>query len=217
MATSNFKLNSNTKNIYAYCMMRDYINDLKARREDDGEEYDPDAPIDETDYYFWFQDEAEYIESRVFDDLCEKFGKLNVWRPNDDRRANDREAAILCAIETTIDFAGYGWPVQVQVTTRPGYYDGGQLDIELRKICWDECYDNDDRPDDSLLRYLLINERGMNEGMATILAPKLQKRLDAAVRDLTEQVDEVLANCASHKLGVTERFSNGETWFDEVA
>jgi len=199
MATGNFKSNCNTKNIYAYCVMEDYVESLKERLQDEGQTFDEDAPIDYDDLNFWRETESDYIETYLSEELEARFGDLNVWTPCD-RRAEDREASILRTVSRDFTFAGHTYSVYVNVTTRPGYYDGMQLDMEPSE------------PEDA---YYLLRELRyeFNEGLAVMLSNKLEKRLAKEIEILTDQVDEVLAKVCSHKLRTTARFSNGETFY----
>lgn len=197
MSAPNFSLNHNTRDIYAFCLYQDYYK------------YDTEAGYEPTDegYSAWSEYETETWEDVIIRKLTEKFGGNNTWKPTDRPR---RDANLLAAVESYVDFAGESWPVSVNILQIPGRYDGWTVDFELRQVNgWDDIPEAYDLERD--LRYCV------NDGLARALAPKLLKRLKDELVRLTDQVDDVLRGCATHVLGCTALFSNGEAFYREVA
>lgn len=197
MSAPNFNCCPNTKKIYAFCMSEDYDRYCEDDREQMADDPDYDGPICAE---FWYDDEKDYYMQWLHEELQTTFGdRVGTFHG---------EAMDGCAITTIrvpFTFAGTEWPVEVALRLHAGYYDGFTIDWDLTKALnyYSDIFPDEQDCIDELTADTWHYDRcipsNINAGLAKILAPKMIKRLQAALDDTTDKIDAVLDKIAPHK------------------
>lgn len=125
------------------------------------------------------------------------------------------DASLFEVVSITNEIAGIPISVDIEILMRSGYYEGANLDYEIKYSV-----DNDEIDDLSEAFQAFYDvatwDYDMNKGLAKIQAKNAAKRLEAMSNELVENVEKILKENCTHVLQVSERFSNGETWYSEV-
>ena len=157
--------------------------------------------------------ENEWDYSDLNDNLLYEFKKVDgfsTYTKSDPHELRSYPSQSICSVERSFNFKDFSLDVVVTPVIRSAYYDGCNLDWHVwYGINGDECeidefengigY-NTSLPDNEIKAYALLAER------------KAETLLNEIVCDV-EKVFEMY----SDKLGVTARFSNGETMYHKVA
>ena len=129
---------------------------------------------------------------------------------------NYYEDATLFEVVSITDYiAGIPLSVDIELLMRSGYYEGANLDYEIRYYV--DIIEFDDISEAWQAYFdVAIWDFDMNKGLATIQAKNAVKRLENISVELVENVEKILKDNCTHVLQVSARFSNGETWYSEV-
>lgn len=177
--TGNF-YNKNATHIFAFGMNTE-------DNEDDGEDNEDDGEYNSDQHQIDYEDQISYI----IEELSKIPGFIEGEYDFDDNR--NFSGRSLGAVSVNISNKN-DTSVQIICIARSGYYEGANLDWEL-KFTGPDGYDIDS-PDD-------IPQRSY--------ATKLQRAADALVK----KVEKVYARCTT-PYGVSARFSNGETIYHKI-
>lgn len=173
-----------------------------------------------------------YMESWEYDEMMDNIAD-NVGWERINGCDNDRNycGSYVCENVETLNF-GKSTPSFLETTLtatiimRSGYYSGVNLDYEIKvedcggyDACLSEGYEN--MVDAMMENYRYMAERyaeadGWNFGLFVMQRNNIKKWLEKAIDDMIEKCETICKeNCQDH-LGVSARFSNGETWYHKV-
>lgn len=190
MATANF-YNKNASNIYAILQENEY----------DGSIYDD-------------------VKDNISNDLEAYAKNSEAYTKNSEAysvHSNNyyEDASLIEVVSITDDIAGIPLFIDIEILMRSGYYTGANLDYEIKYSVGN--VEIDDLSEAFETFYDVATwDYGMNKGLAKIQAKNAAKRLEAMSNELVENVEKILKENCTHILQVSERFSNGETWYSEV-
>lgn len=192
MGTSNFH-NVNAKKIYA-CMTNDEENDYQNYDYEDLREdvYNMMEEYQECDFHANSDNQRSMHELRSF---CSHYIGSFV---------SARYIRDICDIE-----------VQINAFSRCGYYDGINLDYEIKVFI------NGYEQDEQWKKYFSYVEvydqmEYPNKGLAKIIYRKIEKWIDFEIIRMTNNLEQIFESVCENKLEVYARFSNGETWYNEA-
>ena len=190
MATGNF-YNKNAKNIYAILQENEYddfiYKDVKYNISNDLEAYAKNSEA------YTKNSEAYSVHSNNYYE----------------------DASLIEVVSITDDIAGIPLFIDIEILMRSGYYTGANLDYEIKYSVGN--VEIDDLSEAFQAFYDIATwDYDMNKGLAKIQAKNAAKRLEAMSNELVENVEKILKENCTHILQVSERFSNGETWYSEV-
>lgn len=205
MGTWNFSGDHNTPHKAVFCMWEDH----DAYKEEMRQEYDEETlenmmgMDDQFGYSDWYDSEKEYYMEMLADDLKEAFGhKIDV-----DGKARDGQK--VCTIEGGFYFAGIYFPFSVGIFLESGYYEGFALDWKITSLFDSEYYDElPDKPED-IIHHLTEwpcwnwhDSYRTPPGLAKMLAPKLLKRQQKELKQITDKLDKILMDLAPHNMEI---------------
>lgn len=232
MGTNNFASPSNAKNYYVVLTNReeevkicpecgakhaDWEFDLKDINF--CQECEADLTEVETETEYIAPDDFEYedLKSNVLHDI-KAIGGYDSNMSFNDRNYN---RVALGELSKSKVYADVEVEVKVTAIVQSAYYEGATLDY-LIHVCiegddWDystgSYYDND--MTDILDEIGEIQSyRGLNNGMVSIIRPKVESFLEATIDTLSEQMDNLLQQYSEHKLNKVGQFSNGEAVYE---
>lgn len=192
MGTSNFH-KVNAKKVYA-CMMNEGENNYTSLDYKDFREniYHLMEDYQECDYHTDSDSQRSMHELRSF--YSHYIGSF----------VSSRYIRDICDIE-----------VQINAFSRCGYYDGINLDYEIKVFI------NGYEQDEQWKKYFSYVEvydqmEHPNKGLAKIIYRKVEKWVDSEITRMTNNLEQIFESVCEHKLEVFARFSNGETWYNEA-
>ena len=125
------------------------------------------------------------------------------------------DAVLIEVVSLTDEVAGVPLSVDIDIVMRSGYYEGANLDYEIRYHA--DNVEFDDLSEAFQAYYDAATwDFDMSKGFATIQAKNASKRLEAMSEELVENVEKILKENCTNILQVSARFSNGETLYNEV-
>lgn len=167
-------------------------------------------------FVFGIQDkDPENYDPFLYDDEVSNINNTAAARGywiNEERRAGRGDAVYFAEKDLNITFAGLEFCVTVRLFRTPGYYEGGSLDYDF-KIDSDEI--DGDEIDENFAFSLL--EYDFNIGFCRMQSKNLCKRLEAAIRELSEDVEKLYNDVCQYKLNLIGRASNGETFYNIIS
>lgn len=148
--------------------------------------------LEDYDPYFW-EDYKKYISDLLYSDHGFNMSGKTSWRDTTALAGKWYEAS------------EYG-EVFVSIVLRHGYYEGGCLDYE---IYYDGC------------EYEVSDVDAIADEIAECVEDKrstkrVRRQALAAIEAAIEEAEKICATYCTDALAVTERFSNGETWYGPV-
>lgn len=234
MGTNNFASPSNTKNYYVVLTNReeetitcpecgakhsDWEFDLKDINF--CQECEADLTEVEVETEYITPDDFEYddLKSNILHDIKAIGGYDSNMSFND----RNYHRVALGELSKSKVYADVEVEVKITAIIQGAYYEGATLDY-LIQVCiegddWDysmgSYYDNDmtDILDEIGERQSYI---GLNEGMVSIIRPKVESFLETTIDTLSEQMDNLLEKYNEHKLNKVGQFSNGEAVYETV-
>ena len=125
------------------------------------------------------------------------------------------DASVIEVVSMTNELAGIPISVDIEILMRSGYYEGANLDYEIKYYV--DSVEFDDLSEAYQAYFDVATwDYDMSKGLATIQARNAAKRLEAMSNELVENVEKILWENCTKVLQVSARFSNGETWYSEV-
>ncbi len=122
-------------------------------------------------------------------------------------------------VTRNFDFMGIPFEISLEISLKPGYYEGSYLDAVLKV---DSCeYGDTDYIDFAELlenglwdtdQACCYGNSGRLQGFVTMQAKNLKKRIKAAVSSIIEDVEKAVTP-VTQQYTVFARFGNGETWY----
>jgi hypothetical protein len=198
MGTSNF-YNKNANTIFA--VLTSYESPIL---DDDGEETDETETVHPEEW------ECEDFIDNLQEMLKEKgYDSSNVW--DNERSYPGREFAYKTLSK---QYCGQWFEVKISAIIRSAYYDGANLDWEIQYVPGDGNW-QEDEPDEDQIKDSLTWD-GVNQGMAAMQTKNVLRWLENSRDSLITELEDVYGEVCGHKLQVSARFSNGETWYSEV-
>jgi len=126
-----------------------------------------------------------------------------------------RDASLIEVVSITNEVAGVPFTVSIEILMRSGYYEGANLDYEIKYSV--DSVEIDDLSEAFQVFYDVATwDYDMSKGLATIQAKNAAKRIEALSDELVENVEKILKENCTHILQVSARFSSGETWYSKV-
>lgn len=122
-------------------------------------------------------------------------------------------------VTRNFDFIGIPFEISLEISLKPGYYEGSYLDavlkvngyeyndtnyIDFAELLEDGLWDTD--------QACSYGNSGRLQGFVTMQAKNLKKRIKAAVSAIIEDVEKAVTP-VTQQYTVFARFSNGETWY----
>lgn len=229
MGTPNFASPSNAKNYYV--VLTDREENFKECPDCGHKHYELDelkecdmcseSLVDvEIETETVYPDDFEYddLKDNIFHDIKTIGGYSSNMSFND--RNYNRTA--LGELSKSKVYADVEVEVKVTAIVQSAYYEGATLDY-LIHVCIDgdewnystgSSYDEDNL--DGILDNIgeIQSYRGLNNGMVSIIRPKVESFLEATIDTLSEQMDNLLEQYSEHKLNKVAQFSNGEAVYE---
>lgn len=233
MGTNNFASPSNTKNYYVVLTNREvevktcpecgevhheWEYSLNNLRECTNCETDLTEVETETEWVAPDDFEYEDLKSNILHEIKAIGGYDSNMSFND----RNYERVALGELSKSKVYADVEVEVKITAIIQSAYYEGATLDY-LIQVCiegddWN--YSTGSSYDEDNLEGILdeIGEiqsyRGLNEGMVSIIRPKVESFLETTIDTLSEQMDNLLKQYSEHKLNKVGQFSNGEAVYE---
>lgn len=108
------------------------------------------------------------------------------------------------------------------IILRPGYYAAAVLDWDFEIMGYGDSWNMNDWESiediaEDIMNDWRANEDGWNEGIKAIQARRIQAKIDKALNETAERLEEICADlCGGNVYAVSARFSNGETFYTRV-
>lgn len=159
-------------------------------------------------------DEDDFFEQK--DDIIES---IKTVRGGDEYSGRFYEIA---DVTRNFDFIGIPFEISLEISLKPGYYEGSYLDAVLKVNGYE--YEDTDYIDFAELlenelwaanRSCFSSNYGRLSGFATMQAKNLKKRVKAAVSSIIEDVEKAVTPVTQQYV-VFVQFGNGETWYKPV-
>lgn len=126
-----------------------------------------------------------------------------------------RDAKRIESFYVSEELAGISIGIKIDVLMRSGYYEGANLDYEISYFAESVEFDE---LSDAFQAYFDVAtyDSDMRVGFAKIQANNAQNRFYRLHDRVVGDVEKILKENCTHILQVSARFSNGETWYNEV-
>lgn len=201
MGTNNFASPSNAKDYYVVLTNRE--------EEIDGE----------TQYFAPDEWEIDDLKDNILSDIKAQGG----FESRDTFCDRNYERTALGELEETRVYADVEVGVRVVAVLQNAYYEGATLDYLIYvTVEGDEWkYSTGSYFDENIESILdevgeIQSYRGLNNGMVSIIRPKVESFLEATIDTLSEKMDNILEAYSEHKLKKVGQFSNGEAVYQKV-
>ncbi|MBO4719999.1 MAG: hypothetical protein J5658_09010 [Prevotella sp.] len=225
MSAPNFNCSHNSRHLYAFLEHSDFESYVDENKEIWGLESEDEVNnvkfYDSCIYDEWYQDEKRYylewLEEKLMEANKEKGLKVD-FIDLDKNHVYDGDE--ICTVSRSFRFAGIDFDLEVSINFEAGYYEGFKLDWQYKDVLG---YDTD------ALEYITDNDlfealkgsynyswyewRDINSpGLAKMLVPKLRKRMEKELKEITDYIDDCLEAVAPYCLeGCCA--SNGEGFY----
>lgn len=157
---------------------------------------------------------------------CQCLLEARGWEKDDERIYGDRYYPSKSIAEKSVEFefCGVWHRITVNAIVRSGYYSGSnldwiaKLDIATRETSyWSEQYSYDLEVDYYPTDYIVSDNWCGNIGLSKIHAKRLIGRIDAELKKITGECEQVFALCCDEKLVRVCVFSNGEALYERAS
>ena len=194
MSTCNFSLRYNSDYLYAFCESSDfdaYLEDYLKENEISEDELS-DSQRDDL-HYWWQHDMKDFYLERLEEELYKLTPEGSGYYTDFTESGRICDGDEVAEVRKYIQFAGAEFMVMASVDFEAGYYEGFALDWNIKSIEGTSGgYGYDYLPDCEDCEYLLEENTNLNTGLRRALAPKLQARLEAALNDVTNIIEQAL-------------------------
>ena len=200
MSTCNFSLNYNSDYLYAFCESSDfdaYFEEYKQNNEIEDEDSEREVL-----YSDWYEDEKDYYLDWLKEELCKLTPEGSGYYTDFTESCRITDGDTVAEVRKYIKFAGAEFMIMASVDFEAGYYEGFALDWNIKKIEGDNWQSNyyDYLPDLSDCMDLLRDNTDLNAGLCIALAQKLRDRLEAALNDVTNIIEQALKTVSPYHL-----------------
>jgi hypothetical protein len=163
-------------------------------------------------------DEDEFAFNDTILNVTSEFDKEDCFTGDDsislDSELRSFPAKSIGSFALCLYYAGVDLEVEVIPLVRGGYYEGFNLDYEIKFMLngLEMCTDCQEPNIDSIEYVMKYSHR---KGFVSLQKKNIENKLTAMVKILTEKVEKVFENY-SDQLNVVGTFSNGETIYEVV-
>ena len=207
MSAPNFRCNTNSRYIYAFCEHGDFEKYVKENAEGWGIEDDDqmsDALNDSGLYRDWEEDEKEYYLEWLREELAKTTkGDGMAADFTEEKACEVSDGDEVATVRRFFDFAGGRFMVEASIDFEAGYYEGFALDWNIKAIegCnsyWHSSVDS--LPDADGCAEMLRDETELNNGLCKALAAKLANRIKNELNTATEAIEKALQTVSPYHL-----------------
>lgn len=142
---------------------------------------------------------------------------------NEVKEWGDDDLHIFMQKNEYVKWHGIEYIVKLKAGCRSGYYEGANFDylIDIEEFCenrYNGIYDELPSVDDicEVLSYRFGRPRRQTKTTEYLQAKYLSKMIEDCTAKMVDELETSFAEACEVKLGVTARFSNGETWYGKI-
>lgn len=195
MGAPNFSMRYNSDFLYAFCESSDfdaYLADYMKENEISEDELSDGQR--ENLRYWWQHDSKDFYLERLEEELYRLTPEGSGYYTDFTESGRICDGDEVAEVRKYISFAGASFMVMASVDFEAGYYEGFALDWNIKKIEGDYYNSSsfDYVPDVEDCKYLLEENSTLNAGLCKALAPKLKTRLESAINDVTNIIEQAL-------------------------
>jgi len=199
MGTNNF-YNRNASKVFAVLMNKEqFVLDENGEETEETEE----VPVEDYDIEFF----DEYLQEKLSE------SKFETWIPTKTTWEEDSnrnfEGRILGELSIVKNYGDVEIKVEIQAICRAGYYEGANLDWELKY------YIDGNNVDMEYIEEEFIYQSGMNAGLKAIQSKKAYKWLETQGELITEEMERIFTEVSMPLIKVAQ-FSNGEAIYEKA-